>query len=87
MANEVYPETAYDVPQQEPNGPIWGASGLANTAQCLPGDEIERRNFYIEQCVRTLREAQRIMRDPALMADVRAYVRKERDDLGALLDG
>ena len=80
-------------PQEEPQQPEQRSFSYPETAYAqaslgiTPGDEIERRTFYVEQCVRTLREAQRILRDEKLMTDIRAYIRRERDDLGALLDG
>lgn len=46
----------------------------------------QNRLARIEQAIRALRVATEIRADAALMAEVRAYIRKELEDLAAFLD-
>lgn len=46
----------------------------------------EDRRYLAQNALMTLMEARRLRSDTALMADVRALVREEREHLGALLD-
>ncbi len=44
------------------------------------------RRMQVAPAISILTEAARIRRDPALMAEIRAEVRRQRDDLASFLD-
>jgi hypothetical protein len=59
--------------------------GLGQTANQAAGVS-HAEQMRTQQAVYTLRQAAEYRKDAELMAAVRALIRKERDDLGALID-
>ncbi len=66
--------------QQEP--PPYGQLGPMTIEEA----EKYKRDSAAQQAVYVLEQARQIRANPALMADVRAHIRKLRDDGAALLD-
>lgn len=59
-------------------------NGIANA---IPLDtSLEQREFHISRCVDILKEAAQIRRDDALMRDIRAWLRRQKDEMAVLLD-
>lgn len=52
----------------------------------IPEFAAEQRDWYLEKCVSALQEANRIRRDEALMKEIRAFIRRKRDEVSDLLD-
>lgn len=52
----------------------------------IPEFAAEQRDWYLEKCVSALQEANRIRRDEALMKEIRAFIRRKRDEVSNLLD-
>ena len=48
--------------------------------------ESEQKRYRVQQAIMTLKSAAEIRADLQLMSEVRAYVRKEREDLAVFLD-
>lgn len=59
-------------------------NGIANA--CPVDTSLEQREFHISRCVDVLREAAQIRRDETLMKDIRTWLRRQKDELGILLD-
>lgn len=59
-------------------------NGIANA--CPVDTSMEQREFHIARCVDVLKEAATIKRDETLMKDIRAWLRRQKDELGILLD-
>lgn len=72
------------VPMRLGFGYINPRNGIANA--CPVDTSLEQREFHISRCVDVLREAAVIRRDDALMKDIRAWLRRQKDELGILLD-
>ena len=65
----------------------YGMAGLGATrAMTLAEREQRQRDAAAQQAIYILEQARQIRENPALMADVRAHIRKLRDDGAALLD-
>ena len=58
----------------------------ANRAMTIAESEQHRRDCAAQQAIYILEQARQIRANPTLMADVRAHIRKLRDDGAALLD-
>ena len=59
-------------------------NGIANAA---PVDTTaEQRHWYISRCVDLLKEAGQIRKDEALMKEIRAFLRRQKDEMAVLLD-
>lgn len=52
----------------------------------IPEFAAEQRDWYLEKCVSALQESNRIRRDEALMREIRAFIRRKRDEVSDLLD-
>lgn len=72
------------VPMKLGFGYINPQNGIANA---VPYDtSLEQREFHISRCVEVLKEAAQIRRDDALMKDIRAWLRRQRDQMAVLID-
>jgi len=65
----------------------FNAQQLARNARSgALGQGVEGREYLMHRTFEVLREASRIRRDDKLMAELRIWLRQQRDELGAFLD-
>lgn len=62
------------------------AMGALSGGPCIAEIEKRNREARVQQAVYLLQQALSIRSDAALMAEVRAYIRRQRDEGAALLD-
>lgn len=83
-----------DQPEQQYDNPTIAQAAVYQPGLIYPPgyplstgmNEADRRKLYLQQCVTILKQALAIRKDEGLMAEIRAMIRAEQDDIMVLLD-